>query len=96
MAFLFGLIHGFGFAGALREIGLPPDAIVPALAAFNVGVEIGQIAIVAVMLPMLGLLDRLASAGQTEPVRTAKLVYTVSAIISLLGGYWLLTRVFEA
>jgi hydrogenase/urease accessory protein HupE len=96
VAFLFGLIHGFGFAGALREIGLPPDAIVPALAAFNVGVEIGQIAIVAVMLPMLGLLDRLASAGRTEPVRTAKLVYTVSAIISLLGGYWLLTRVFEA
>ncbi|TFV43205.1 HupE/UreJ family protein [Bradyrhizobium niftali] len=96
VAFLFGLIHGFGFAGALREIGLPPDAIVPALAAFNVGVEIGQIAIVAVMLPMLGLLDRLTSAGRTEPVRTAKLVYTVSAIISLLGGYWLLTRVFEA
>jgi len=96
VAFLFGLIHGFGFAGALREIGLPPDAVVPALAAFNIGVEIGQIAVVVVMLPVLGLLDRLSMADRAEPVRTAKLVYSVSAIISLLGGYWLLTRAFAA
>jgi hydrogenase/urease accessory protein HupE len=96
VAFLFGLIHGLGFAGALREIGLPPDAIVPALAAFNVGVEIGQIAIVALMLPVLGLLDRLTTLGREEPARAARVVYTVSAVISLLGGYWFLTRVFEA
>jgi hypothetical protein len=96
VAFLFGLIHGLGFAGALREIGLPPDAIVPALAAFNVGVEIGQIAIVALMLPVLGLLDRLTTLGGEEPARAARVVYTVSAVISLLGGYWFLTRVFEA
>jgi hypothetical protein len=37
VTFLFGLIHGFGFAGALQEIGLPPNAVVPALAAFNIG-----------------------------------------------------------
>jgi hydrogenase/urease accessory protein HupE len=96
VAFLFGLIHGLGFAGALREIGLPPDAIVPALAAFNVGVEIGQIAIVALMLPVLGLLDRLTTLGREEPARAARVVYTVSAVISLLGGYWFLTRVFGA
>jgi hydrogenase/urease accessory protein HupE len=96
VAFLFGLIHGLGFAGALREIGLPPDAIVPALAAFNVGVEIGQVAIVALMLPVLGLLDRLTAVGPEEPARAARLVYTMSAVIGLLGGYWLLTRVFEA
>jgi hydrogenase/urease accessory protein HupE len=96
VAFLFGLIHGLGFAGALREIGLPPDAIVPALAAFNVGVEIGQIAIVALMLPVLGLLDRLPAAGREEPVRAARLVYTMSTVIGVLGSYWLLTRVFEA
>jgi hydrogenase/urease accessory protein HupE len=96
VAFLFGLIHGLGFAGALREIGLPPDAIVPALAAFNVGVEIGQIAIVALMLPVLGLLDRLTAVGPEEPARAARLVYTMSAVIGVLGGYWLLTRVFEA
>ncbi|MDF0578834.1 HupE/UreJ family protein [Bradyrhizobium yuanmingense] len=96
VAFLFGLIHGFGFAGVLREIGLPSDAIVPALAAFNVGVEIGQIAIVALMLPALGLLDRLTAAGREEPARAAGLVYAMSGGIGLLGGYWLLTRVFEA
>jgi hydrogenase/urease accessory protein HupE len=96
VAFLFGLIHGLGFAGALREIGLPPDAIVPALAAFNVGVEIGQIAIVALMLPVLGLLDRLTAVGPEEPARAARLVYTISAVIGVLGGYWLLTRMFEA
>lgn len=96
VAFLFGLIHGLGFAGALREIDLPPDAIVPALAAFNVGVEIGQIAIVALMLPVLGLLDRLTAVGREEPVRAARLVYTMSTVIGVLGSYWLLTRVFEA
>ncbi|UPK25758.1 HupE/UreJ family protein [Bradyrhizobium sp. 195] len=96
MAFLFGLIHGFGFAGALREIGLPPNAAVPALAAFNIGVEIGQIAIVAVALPALGFLDRLTTTDRTGPVRAARLVYMVSAVISLLGGYWLLVRILEA
>ncbi|WP_049814809.1 HupE/UreJ family protein [Bradyrhizobium sp. WSM2793] len=96
VALLFGLIHGFGFAGALHEIGLPPDAIVPALAAFNMGVEIGQIAIVALMVPILGLLDRVTVVGPDEPARATRLVYSVSAAIGLLGGYWLLTRVLEA
>lgn len=96
MAFLFGLIHGFGFAGALREIGLPPNAAVPALAAFNIGVEIGQVAIVAVALPILRMADRLSAEDRPEPVRAAGLVYAVSAVIGLLGGYWLLARVLEA
>ncbi|MGY4626759.1 HupE/UreJ family protein [Bradyrhizobium sp. USDA 4486] len=96
VTFLFGLIHGFGFAGALREVGLPTDAIVPALAAFNVGVEIGQVAIVAIVLPMLSLFDRLIAADPAKPVRAARLVYAVSAAISLVGGYWLFERVFEA
>jgi hydrogenase/urease accessory protein HupE len=96
VAFLFGLIHGFGFAGVLREIGLPPGAIVPALAAFNVGVEIGQTGIVALMLPLLGLLDRLTAVDGDEPARVARLVYAMSGAIGVLGGYWLLQRVFEA
>ncbi|TFV73678.1 HupE/UreJ family protein [Bradyrhizobium frederickii] len=96
VVFLFGLVHGFGFAGALREIGLPQDAILPALAAFNIGVEVGQIAIVALMLPVLILLDRLTAAGCEEPARAARLVYAMSAMIALLGSYWLLTRVFDA
>jgi HupE / UreJ protein len=52
MAFAFGLIHGFGFASVLRDLGLPQDALLTALLAFNVGVELGQLAIVAVFLPL--------------------------------------------
>ena len=50
VAFLFGLLHGFGFAGALAEIGFPEDAIAMALLLFNVGVELGQVAFIAVVL----------------------------------------------
>jgi hydrogenase/urease accessory protein HupE len=95
VTFVFGLIHGFGFASALQEIGLPRNAVVPALAAFNIGVEIGQVAIVAIVLPLLGVIDRLATVDRAKPVRAAGLVYAVSAIISLLGGYWLFARVLE-
>lgn len=95
VAFAFGLIHGFGFAGALREIGLPSNAVVTALAAFNVGVEIGQVAIVSIVVPMLILLDRLTALDRTRPARAAPLVYALSVAIGLLGGYWFLIRVFE-
>ncbi len=57
--FLFGLVHGFGFASALQEFGLPRGALVPALGAFNVGVEIGQLAIVSIALPLLLALDQI-------------------------------------
>lgn len=96
VAFLFGLIHGFGFAGVLREIGLPPNAAAPALAAFNIGVEIGQVAIVAVVLPILRLADRPGLEHRPEPSRAPALVYALSAVIGLLGSYWLFVRVFEA
>jgi hypothetical protein len=52
VAFGFGLIHGFGFAGVLAELGLPADALVLALLGFNLGVELGQLAIVVVFLPV--------------------------------------------
>jgi len=94
VTFAFGLIHGFGFAGALQEMGLPANAVVPALAAFNIGVEIGQVAIVSIVVPALILLDRLFAADRTKPVRAAALVYTLSAVITVLGSYWLVTRVF--
>ena len=51
-AFGFGLIHGFGFAGVLGELGLPDGALALSLASFNVGVELGQLAVVAVFLPL--------------------------------------------
>jgi len=96
VTFAFGLIHGFGFAGALQEMGLPANAVVPALAAFNIGVEIGQVAIVSIVVPVLILLDRLFAADRTKPVRAAALVYVLSAVITVLGSYWLVTRVFES
>jgi hydrogenase/urease accessory protein HupE len=93
IAFAFGLIHGFGFAGALREVGLPPNAVAIALAAFNIGVEIGQIAIVSIVIPLLVGLDRLLAGRGGKPVRAASLVYALSALIAVLGGYWLITRI---
>jgi len=96
VAFVFGLIHGFGFAGALREVGLPPNAVATALAAFNVGVEIGQVAIVSIVVPMLIALDRLMTPDRAKPLRAASLVYALSVLIGLLGSYWLLTRVLQA
>jgi hydrogenase/urease accessory protein HupE len=90
ITFAFGLIHGFGFASALQEFGLPKSALVPALASFNAGVEIGQLAIVSLALPALLMLDRLfASPGVP---RATPMVYAVSGVICILGGYWFVMR----
>jgi len=86
--FLFGFIHGFGFASGLAELGVPQNAVVPALAAFNIGVEIGQIIIVLALVPLLLGIDKF-----TKNERSPKLVWTVSAVIALFGAYWLLQRV---
>lgn len=88
IAFALGLVHGFGFAGVLREFGLPPDALALALAFFNVGVEIGQIAIVCAAVPALLAIDRL-----TGGERSARLVVMpASAAIAALGAWWLAER----
>ena len=58
LGFAFGLVHGFGFAGALSELHLSKAGLATALLSFNVGVEAGQGAIVAVAFPLLGLLRR--------------------------------------
>jgi hypothetical protein len=59
VAFTFGLLHGFGFAGALSEVGLPQNHIPAALFFFNVGVELGQIAFIAVVLAVITLVRRI-------------------------------------
>ncbi|WP_245257539.1 HupE/UreJ family protein [Methylocapsa acidiphila] len=87
VTFLFGFIHGFGFASGLLELGVPRNAIAPALASFNIGVELGQIGIVLIVVPALLAIDRL-TGGKRSP----RLVYGASIIIALLGGYWLLMR----
>jgi hydrogenase/urease accessory protein HupE len=86
--FLFGFIHGFGFASALTEMGVPQGAVVPALAAFNIGVEAGQIAIVAAVLPVLFFIDR-----HTSGKRHDKLVYGLSILIGAAGVFWFLQRI---
>jgi hypothetical protein len=58
LTFGFGLVHGFGFASVLREVGLPPRGLVLSLLSFNVGVELGQLAIVAMVSPALYLFTR--------------------------------------
>jgi hydrogenase/urease accessory protein HupE len=91
ITFLFGFVHGFGFADALRELGLPQDALVPALAAFNVGVELGQLALVALIVPGLLLLDHVVRAGG-PPTRAPATVYIASALIAVLGCWWFMAR----
>lgn len=86
IAFAFGLLHGFGFAAALAEIGLPQGEIPLALFAFNVGVELGQLAIVAVMLALLSALTRFAARWQS--LATAVGAYAIGAVACA----WLIER----
>jgi hypothetical protein len=76
----------------LREYGLPNDAVAPALAAFNVGVEIGQIAIVSLIFPLLLWSDRIGGGAAMRKGRHPAVVYTCSAVILAFGLYWLLER----
>lgn len=91
VTFAFGLVHGFGFAGVLREYGIPRDALVPALAAFNAGVELGQLAIVIGALLVLRTLE--AHIRALQPAPSPRLVYPVSAVVLGLGLYWTALRV---
>ena len=86
VAFAFGLLHGFGFAGALADIGLPKAGALWALFLFNVGVEIGQLLIVAAALALLAVL-RYAKVTLPKWVTNAPL-YGMGAVAS----YWLVSR----
>ncbi|MDB6108634.1 MAG: hypothetical protein JWR69_384, partial [Pedosphaera sp.] len=88
VAFAFGLIHGFGFANALSELGLEHTALLVTLVGFNLGVEMGQLAIVAVFLPVAFGLRR-SWFYQTPILRLG------SALIILIAGIWLAERVFN-
>ncbi|MBC8188091.1 MAG: HupE/UreJ family protein [Proteobacteria bacterium] len=83
MALAFGLLHGMGFAGALREIGLPTGEIPMALLSFNLGIEAGQLAFV-LLLGVLGLLAR----RLTLPLPRRLAVYAMGS----LAAYWLIDR----
>jgi hydrogenase/urease accessory protein HupE len=88
IAFFFGLVHGFGFAGVLREFGLPRQALGWSLFSFNFGVEIGQVCIVVVVASLLVAL-RNSNKELGERVATIG-----SVVVILAGSYWFIQRVF--
>lgn len=87
VAFLFGLLHGFGFAGALREIGLPESDLAVALLTFNLGVELGQLIVIGLTLALLALLRRLGEAICRPALTTA------TYLIGITASYWFIERV---
>jgi hydrogenase/urease accessory protein HupE len=88
IAFCFGLVHGFGFAGVLREFGLPRQALGWSLFSFNFGVEIGQVCIVVVVASLLAAL-------RNRNKELSQRIATIGSIIVILAGsYWFIQRVF--
>jgi hypothetical protein len=89
VAFSFGLLHGFGFAGALTAVGLPQGEVPLALFAFNVGVELGQLAFIAVALAAL----RLARRIDLSPVAERFALRAAGYAIGTLAAFWFFERV---
>lgn len=86
VAFAFGIVHGFGFSFALREsLQFAGDHLVAALLSFNVGVEIGQLAVLIVLVPMLGVLFRYLVGERMG-------IIIVSALVAHTGWHWMLDR----
>ena len=85
---LFGLVHGFGFAGTLAEVGLPEDRIVSALLGFNLGVEAGQIAIVLLFLLVASWVRNI------QIMRTLNLEPLTAVFLASLGSFWFIERIF--
>ncbi len=85
VVFLFGLLHGLGFAGVLRELGLPRSEFLTALLAFNLGVECGQLAVITVAALALWPFIR-------RPWYRQAVVVPASMAIALAGAYWTVTR----
>ncbi len=91
VAFSFGLLHGFGFAGALAEVGLPQKAIPVALLMFNVGVEIGQLIFVAMTLAIGALLARPMLARYTTSRQWLR--YVPPYAIGMVSMFWVIDRI---
>ncbi len=88
VAFGFGLLHGFGFAGALNDIGLPESDVPIALLTFNLGVEAGQLLVVILAAGLLVLARRFAAAF------VPRLVGVVTYAIGIIAAYWFIERTF--
>ena len=88
-AFAFGLVHGFGFANVLAEMALPTHALAWSLFAFNAGVELGQVSIVAVVAPLLAFIR------SRSEVAGARTVHGIAYAVILAGGFWFFERVMS-
>ena len=88
VVFMFGLIHGMGFASALNEIGLPRNQFFTSILSFNAGVELGQAAIITAVFACI-----IAPFGKKEWYRK-RIVYPLSVLIALVAAYWTVQRVF--
>jgi len=88
LVFMFGLVHGLGFASSLNEIGLPRNKFLTAILSFNAGVELGQVAIIlAVFLFIVMPFGR-------KPIYRKQIVLPLSVIIGLTACYWTVQRIF--
>lgn len=87
VAFCFGLLHGFGFAAALDEIGLPLNDKVLALLMFNVGVEVGQIVFIGAVIVIFNWVTR-----WLNDIRERQLTFTANYCIGIVSCYWFITR----
>jgi hypothetical protein len=89
VAFCFGLVHGFGFAGALAEIALPQDRLLAALVGFNLGVELGQLACIALFFAAVLAAGRFVRASVRPLVRDV-----ANAAVCAAGAFWWISRAF--
>lgn len=90
VVFLFGLLHGLGFASVLADFGLGSSHFVPKLIGFNVGVELGQLAVIAIAFVLIG-----SWAGR-KPWYKARIANPASIVIALIGIYWVFERTILA
>ena len=103
IVFGFGLLHGLGFASVLGDFGLPEGQFIPALIGFNIGVELGQLAVIAMAAALVALAIQAARLaplkGTEESVRDGAVMFravsiTGSLIIAIVGAWWVVERVF--
>ncbi len=87
IVFLFGLIHGMGFASALNEVGIPPNQFTTTIISFNIGVELGQIIVILLVFSLL-----IIPFGKLSNYRRI-IVYPISLIIALIAAWWTVQRI---
>jgi hypothetical protein len=88
IVFLFGLVHGLGFASSLSQMGLPQNSYLSSLIMFNVGVELGQLTIILLAFFLVG------KWFGNKPFYRKRIVIPISLIIVLIAGYWTVERIF--